>query len=510
MTISRSVGVLGSTAFLVGCAVGPSYVLPDIPVPSHFLASKESDSVKVADTAAPASITRWWRALHDSKLNALVERAVIANPDIEIALSRVQAARENEVVVLGAALPQVGIASAVAGSSGLNPTKGRVPQSLNSGVNTAGFESVSMVSGFDASWELDLFGKYRRELQAARDDTEAAIELRNAVLITVIADVARNYIALRGLQAQVTVVRDNITRAEKTVDLVQTRYDRGLTSEYDVTSAKRELGMLQASLPPLTSGITDAESRIAVLLGTFAEDLRAELGKPGKIPHTPERIRPGQPVDLLRRRPEIRQAERQLAAATARIGVATADLFPRFSLIAGLGLQGGPAAAGFTRPFHAPLWSLGPGAYWPVLDFGRLDALIDIADFQAHELLANYKKTILAAVGEVDTAIQQYRADLQRLRDLGVALDESRRSVDLATDRYERGLTDILDVLDAQRQEYVLADQYTFAQQVAAVEFVALYKALGGGWELYQAIPPAPEPQPAIQAAFRRVSNDWK
>jgi NodT family efflux transporter outer membrane factor (OMF) lipoprotein len=309
---------------------------------------------------------------------------------------------------------------------------------------------------------------------------------------------------LRGLQAQVTVVRDNIKRAKKTVDLVQTRYDRGLTSEYDVTTAKRELGTLQASLPPLTSAIADAENRIAVLLGTFAGELRAELGKPGKIPHTPERIRHGQPVDLLRRRPEIRQAERQLAAAVARIGVATADLFPRVALIAGLGLQGGAAAAGYPNPFHAPLWSFGPGAYWPVLDFGRLDALIDIAEFQAHELLVNYKKTILVAVGEVDTAIQRYWAALQRLRDLGVALDESRRAVDLALDRYERGLTDFLNVLDAERQEYVLRDQYTVAQQAAAVEFVALYKALGGGWELYQDIPPAPEPQPAILATFGR------
>jgi outer membrane protein TolC len=257
----------------------------------------------------------------------------------------------------------------------------------------------------------------------------------------------------------------------------------------------------------LTAGIADAESRIALLLGTYSQDVVGELQRPRKIPRTPARLRTGQPVDLLRRRPDIEQAERELASATALIGAATADLFPRVALIAGVGLEGGRSTGGNTRPYSGPIWSVGPGAYWPFLDFGRLDALIDIQEFRTHELLVNYKKTILVAVEEVDNAIKQYRALLERQHDLGIALDQSRRAVDLATERYERGLTDFLNVLDAQRQEFELEDQYVIAQQVAAVEFVFLYKALGGGWELYQDLPPIPEPQPAVLATFRRLST---
>jgi len=507
MGTCRFLFIVAAAAYLSGCAVGPNYVMPDFTVPSQFSALRTpTRTAPGTDVAPTANLAQWWRVFRDTELNSLVERAVAANPDIEIALSRVQAAREKEIVVLGAALPQVGISAAAATGSGSDSVKGRIAQSLDAGENTTGLTEITGVAGFDANWELDLFGKYRRQLEAARYDTEASIALRNGVLITVVAEVARSYVILRGLQAQVAVVKDNIGVAQKTVDLVQTRFNRGLTNEFDVTLAKRELATLQAELPPLTAGIADFESRIAVLLGTYSQDVVGELRRPRKIPRTPARLRTGQPVDLLRRRPDLQQAERELASATALIGAATADLFPRVALITGVGLEGGRASGGNTRPFSGPIWSFGPGAYWPVLDFGRLDALIDIQEFRAHELLVNYKKTILVAVEEVDNAIKQYRALLERQRDLGVALDQSRRAVDLATERYERGLTDFLNVLDAQRQEFGLEEQYVVAEQAAAVEFVFLYKALGGGWELYQDLPPIPEPQPAVLATFRRLS----
>jgi NodT family efflux transporter outer membrane factor (OMF) lipoprotein len=301
----------------------------------------------------------------------------------------------------------------------------------------------------------------------------------------------------------VGVVRDNIARAEKTVDLVQTRFDRGLTNELDVTLAKRQLATLRAQLPPLIAGSADAESRIALLLGTYSENVANELRRPRRIPHTPHRIRPGQPVDLLRRRPDIRRAERQLATATALIGAAVADLFPRVGITGGFGVQGTAVDTG--NAFHGPIWSVGPGAYWPLLDFGRLDALVNIREFGAHELLVNYQKTILAAVADVDDSIKRYRADLDQMHSLEEALAEARHAVALATERYERGVTDFLNVLDAQRQEYELRNQYAAAQSAAAIQFVALYKALGGGWELYQTLPPAPQPLPAVVAAVRRL-----
>jgi NodT family efflux transporter outer membrane factor (OMF) lipoprotein len=507
MGICRFFFVIAAAAYLSGCAVGPDYMTPDIRVPIQFSAFRAAAPTAAGtDTTAAENLTQWWRVFRDPELNLLVERAVKANPDLEIALTRVQEARERQIVVVGGALPQVAISSAVGGGSGTDSVKGRVAQSLDAGENTTGFSEITQVSGFDSSWELDLFGKYRRQLEAARHDTEAAIALRSVVLIAVVAEVARSYVVLRGFQAQVAVVKDNIGRAAKTVDLVQTRFNRGLTNEYDVTLAKRELATLQAEVPPLTAAIADAESRIALLLGTYSEEVVGELRRPRKIPQTPARLRTGQPIDLLKRRPDIQQAERELASATALIGAATADLFPRVAVIAGVGLEGGRSVGGKTQAYNGPVWSVGPGAYWPLLDFGRLDALIDIQEFRAHELLVNYKKAILAAVEEVDNAIKQYRALLERQRDLGIALDQSRRAVDLATERYERGLTDFLNVLDAQRQEFELEDQYVIAQQAAAVEFVFLYKALGGGWELYQDLPPIPEPQPAVLATFRRLS----
>ena len=360
MGTCRFLFMVGAAAYLAGCAVGPDYVTPDFRVPTQFSALRTPASTAAGTKAAPtADLAQWWRAFRDPELNSLVERAVAANPDIEIALTRVQEAREREIVVLGAALPQIGISAGAGTGSGTDSVKGRIAQSLDAGENTTGLTEITGVAGFDATWEVDLFGKYRRQLEAARYDAEAGIAFRNGVLISVVAEVARSYVFLRGLQAQVGVVKDNIGVAQKTVDLVQTRFNRGLTNEFDVTLAKRELATLEAELPPLIAAIADSESRIAVLLGTYSQDVVGELRRPRKIPRTPARLRTGQPIDLLRRRPDLQQAERELASATALIGAATADLFPSVALITGVGLEGGRATGGSTPPL--------------AVRFGRLD-----------------------------------------------------------------------------------------------------------------------------------------
>jgi outer membrane protein TolC len=208
------------------------------------------------------------------------------------------------------------------------------------------------------------------------------------------------------------------------------------------------------------------------------------------------------PIDLLRRRPDILQAEQQLAASTARIGAAEANLFPRVAITAGAGLQG----QGLGRPSagNTFIWSAGPAAYWPLLDFGTLDAMIDIQDLRTHELLVNYKLTILNAVEEVENAISGYDAEQSRLADLSEALSASKRAVTLASQRYDRGLTDFLNVLDAERQLYELQDQYAVAQETVVLEFISLYKDLGGGWQDYQNIPTIRRPQAALVATFQR------
>ncbi len=503
---SRFLIVLGVAA-LCGCAVGPDYRLSEIEVPVSYGSAWKAAITQ--ETAPQPEPVRWWRSLHDRELNRLVERAVESNPDIEIALTRIQAFRTQEIVVIGNALPQVGASGAVAAGTGTDLTKGRVAQSIRAGDATTGLQHIDRMAGFDAQWELDLFGKYRRLLEAVRDDAEAMSEFRNAVLISVIADVARSYVDIRSLQMRLKIAREAVASAQKNVTFTQTRFERGLTNELDVTLAKRELATLQAALPELEAAISLAESRLSLLLGTYSAEIIPELRTAAALPHVPSRLKAGVPADLLRRRPDIRQAERALAAATARIGVATADLFPMVTFTAGFGVQGGEPTGGTTKPIGNPIWSAGPGAYWPLLDFGRLDALIDIQELHAHELFVTYKKTILAAVEEVDEAIKQFRAQQQRLRELSVALEQSKRAVALATERYERGLTDFLNVLDAERQEFTIEDQYALAQEAVVMQYIALYKALGGGWELYDELPPLKEAQPALVATIRRLSNDW-
>jgi NodT family efflux transporter outer membrane factor (OMF) lipoprotein len=502
----RALLVTGAFVWLSGCAVGPDYEFPPVAVPKVFGTATLVAAIPKAP--ATADFVRWWQTLHDRHLNTLIARAIASNPDIEIALTRVQEARTQEVVVIGAMLPKVGGSAAIATGSGVDLTKGRAADSIRAGDNSSGLKSISRIAGFDAGWELDLFGKYRRELEATIDDADAQTDLRNAVLVTVVADVARYYLDIRGLQLRLEIARNDIATAQRTVDLLVTRFDRGLSNELDLTLARSQLAVQQARLPELTAAISAAESQLALLLGTYAADIDREVTPPGKFPTLPMRLATGVPVDLLRRRPDVRAAERQLAEATARIGVATADLFPTVALTAGFGAQGG-TQQGAAAPIHGPIWSFGPGAYWPLLDFGRLDALVNIQEMRTHEQSVRYKQTIIAAVEEVDQGIKQYKFDLARQKALDVALAASRRAVDLAMERFDRGVTDFLYVLEAQRQNYVLEDQDSVAQSDVVLQYVAFYKALGGGWEFYDTLPPIPQTQPALIASVRRLTDGW-
>jgi NodT family efflux transporter outer membrane factor (OMF) lipoprotein len=354
--------------------------------------------------------------------------------------------------------------------------------------------------GFDAAWEIDVFGKFRRAIEAAQYDVDAAMAARNVVLISLVADVTRAYLDLRALQMRLAVLRRSVGVAQKYVDFVQERYNRGITNELDVTLAKRELAQLQAQIAPLTAQIAAARYVIAVLIGEFPENLGKELIRPGALPALPGRVRSGLPIDLLRRRPDIVQAERELASSTALIGVATANLFPQVAITAAAGNQTG------VQPLViSPIWSVGPAIAAPILDFGRLDAAVEKADFRTRELLANYRQTVLNAVREVDTAADAYAAQQDRLRYLAAALTAARQAVSLASERFDRGLTDSLNVIDAQRQEYVIEEEYVLAQENSAASLVTLYKALGGGWEDYQIFPPIPRPLPAVAAAFKNL-----
>jgi NodT family efflux transporter outer membrane factor (OMF) lipoprotein len=485
---------------MVSCAVGPNYHAPRADAPPEFVAAAGASGHVSTSHQPPVDLASWWHSFNDPELDSLIDRAIRANPDLELALTRLQEVRMGEAVLVGDVLPTVAASVAAGRGTGSDMTRAGAASALRAADNKGSLDQIEQVAGFAATWELDLFGGGRRAMEAGRDSIEAAAAARNAVLISIVADVARNYVDLRGMQMRLAIVRKNITTAQQSRDFEQARFDRGLTNELDLQLAHRQLATLQSELPPLQSDIQAAQYDIAVLLGQFPEDLAAELGTPGILPALPENIEAGLPLDLLQRRPDVREAERQLAAATARIGVATANLFPHVMLSGGLGTQSATTGA-----HGSHIWDFGPSVYWPLLDFGALDSLVNVADLQAHERLVDYRKTVIDAVQDADTAIARFQAQEQRLANLADAIDASQRAVELAQQRYDRGLTDFLNVVDAERQLYNLEEQYTASQQSAADAFIYLYKALGGGWESYQQLPAIRRPEPAVIASFQRL-----
>jgi NodT family efflux transporter outer membrane factor (OMF) lipoprotein len=490
---------------LSACAVGPSYRTPKPDAPAQFAAQANPPNAGALNTpgAAPVQLSTWWRSLNDAELNSLVERAVKSNLDVEIALDRLQQARSYEAVVVGHALPEVDASGAAARGTGSDLTKGRAAQTLRSADTGAGLQQINTIVGFDALWEIDLFGKFRREFQAVRAETDAARAARDEVLTSVIGNVVRAYVDLRGLQIRAGILHQASDVLRESLRIVNIRYERGITNELDVALATRELATLEGQIAPVEAEVKAAQYALAVLIGEYPENMVAELSKPDLIPTMPAAAAPGVPLELLKRRPDIQQAERELAAATARIGVATANLFPDVTVSASIGSQS--QGWGTLPNVSKHIWSFGPGAIWPLLDFGALDAQVEVADYAAMASLANYRQTILNAVQQVDSSLDAYQAQEYRMAKLTDAVTAAQRAVDLATARYNRGLTDFLNVVDAQRQFYDLQEQYAEAQVSQGEQFVQLYKSLGGGWENYQQIPAIRRPQPAIVAAFRSV-----
>ncbi|MGA2398226.1 MAG: efflux transporter outer membrane subunit [Steroidobacteraceae bacterium] len=500
---ARIVGstLLASILVLGGCAAGPNYHTPKPDTPPRFAVS-----FLPVGSPAPADeqeLATWWRALGDSELDSLVDRAIRSNLDIEIALTRLQQARTYESVVMSVALPQINASAAAARGTGSDLGRARADQALVSATNTAGLTQINTLEGFDAIWELDLFGKFRREIEATKYDAQAAAAARYGVITTVIADVVRGYIDLRGFQVQAGVLRQAVDVLRESLRLESIRYQRGIINELDEALASRELSTVEAQLAPMMAQEKAAQYALAVLVGEYPENMVQELSRPDLVPSMPAAASAGTPLELLKRRPDVQEAERQLASATARIGVATANLYPQVGLVGSIGAQG--QGWGTSPAIGSHIWSFGPAALWPVLDFGALDAQVDVARLGRRAYLLNYRRAILNAVQQVDTALDAYSAQQDRLKNLGDGLLAAQRAVDLATARYNRGMTDYLNVVDAERQLYDIQEEYAQAQVAEGEQFVQLYKSLGGGWENYQSVPAIQRPLPAIIAAFRRA-----
>jgi NodT family efflux transporter outer membrane factor (OMF) lipoprotein len=330
--------VVGSLAALSACAAGPNYRTP-ARISRRTSLRKYPCRTRRRDNGRSSDLANWWRVLNDEELDSLVDRAVKSNLDIALALDRLQQARTYEALVVGHALPEIDASAAAARGTGTDLTRGRAEQGLVSADNTSGLQHINTVAGFDAVWELDLFGKYRREFEAARAETQAARAARDGVLTAVVADVVRAYVDLRGFQVRAGILHKAADVLRESLRLVTIRYQRGITNELDVALAARELATLEAQIAPVESQVRAAEYTLAVLVGEYPETMMQELSKPDLIPSMPAATAPGVPLDLLKRRPDIRQAERELAAATARIGVATADLFPQVALVGAIGSQ---------------------------------------------------------------------------------------------------------------------------------------------------------------------------
>ncbi len=489
--------ILGLGAVMAGCTVGPDYQRPKMSAPAEFAQATTRPATQ--PVAASIDLAQWWAALHDPELDSLLQRAIAANFDLAVAVDRLQEARATQSAVVGNSLPDAQFSAAAGRGSGTNSTKGRIGAPLNAASNTTGLTEITQILGFDAAWELDLFGHLRRQVEAAVADTVAAADARDQVLVTLLADVARNYVQVRTLQMRIAIARQAIDVQQRSADLARIKFERGMVNQLDQVLAERELARVQATLAPLQSDLAAAQRRVAVLVGMFPEELRSELDKTAPLPMPPVEIAAGLPVEMLRRRPDVREAENQLMAANARIGVATANLYPQIFLTAGVGVQG--QGLGRTPVSWDSIWSVGPAVSWPLLDFGSVDSMIQAQDYRTRALAVAYRKTVVAAVEEVDNGLSGYEAQRSRLNDLSRAVDAAQLAVTLATERYDRGLTDFLNVLDAQRQLYDLQDQYALSEDQTVTQFIAVCKALGGGWEGCPLPPPPRAPRPAIVEA---------
>ncbi|MFO1431669.1 MAG: efflux transporter outer membrane subunit [Candidatus Competibacteraceae bacterium] len=478
----------------LGCTVGPDYQTPATPVPTTWqgltVAATAPTSVP---TTTPVQLVEWWKAFHDPTLSSLVNRAITANLDLRQAQARVRQARAS-LGVAGAGLwPTVDASGRYSRSYNGSISSGNSGgASLGAGGNTGtgssgGYSRGSPEArdlfqvGLDASWELDLFGGVRRNIEAGEADLQAAEEDRRDVLVSLIAEVGNNYLNLRGLQQQLAIARQNLEAQQHTAEITRKRYEAGFVDGLDVANANAQVATTAAQIPPLESSAQATVYSLSILLGAEPATLVRELTPTAAIPPTPPTVPVGLPSDLLRRRPDIRRAEAQLHAATARIGVATADLFPRFSLSGSLGLSGNNLSA--LTDWRNRSWSIGPTVSWPVFDAGRIRWNIELQNALQEQDLAAYQKTVLTALKDVETALVAYAKEQEHGRLLTEAVANDRKAVDLAMQLYVAGKTDFLNVLNAQRALFLAEDALVQSTRSLSTNLIALYKALGGGWE---------------------------
>ena len=450
---------------LASCTVGPDYVPPQVDVPDHWTGQPPT-----APGTFAATDQIWWQGFHDPVLDHLLDLAAQANLDLQIARQHLLQARALRDVTAAQSRPQV-----MAGASDIlqrtSPTVMWPP-----GIG----ESKTYQAGLDASWEIDVFGGTRRAVEAADAITHMAVEDSHAIQVSLMAEVAADYVTLRTSQARQAIAGRNIASQQQTLALTQHAYRAGVGREVDVIRARAAVEMSQSQLPALKAAEERMIHAIGVLTGNFPNGLLDELGQAGRAVPTPPPLPETLPSDVVRNRPDIRRAERRIAAATANVGVATAELFPHFAIPLGIGAMASNIENMVLA--HSMVWTLGASAGQMIYDGDRSESRIRAAQAVAESDRIAYRQTILTAFREVEDAASNLAAERQRFAALQSAALDERKALDQTTRLYAQGLTDFLKVLDSQRTVFQVEDTLLQSQQTTALEIIAVYKATGGGW----------------------------
>jgi NodT family efflux transporter outer membrane factor (OMF) lipoprotein len=463
MSLKQNACTLAAVLFCTGCMVGPDYRPPQYPVPTVWNSTTATQ---------PVAITNWWTKFNDAQLNLLIARALATNLDLKIAESNVRQARAARGIAASGFWPSAD----ASGQYRRQSTGGDVPVT-----------SDLYQAGLDASWEIDIFGGVRRGIEAADADVLASLENRRAVLVSVVAEVALNYLNLRGYQQRIAIAQSNIVAQERSAELTRQRFP-AFASKLDVVNAEAQVATTRAAIPVLEAAARQTLFAISLLLAREPAALTVELETAALLPVTPPEVPVGLPSDLLRRRPDVRAAEAALHGATARIGVATADLFPKFSLTGNLGTSSdtGSGLVNWNNRFY----SFGPTVQWNLFAAGRIRANIEAQNEAEQQAWLTYQKTVLAALGDVEGALVAYVKEQQHRQALLAAVAANKEAVELATRLYAEGHTDFLNVVSAQRALYSVQDALVQSERAVATNLIAIYKALGGGWENAPPIPP--------------------
>ncbi|MCZ6493126.1 MAG: efflux transporter outer membrane subunit [Planctomycetota bacterium] len=495
-----SVGVLLLSAMLQGCVkLGPDFETPKAPVADSWTQTHEA---KVKPESADYS--QWWRLFKDPVLDRLIRTAYDQNLPLRIAGVRILEARARLGITKGSQYPQVQQASGSFSNTKLSENAANFTiagVSLDDSYNTLQF-------GFDLAWELDFWGRFRRGIEAADASFAASVAAYDDLLVSLTADVAATYVLIRTLDERLRVARENVEIQRRSFQIADVRFQNGEVSELDARQAETLLRSTQATIPALEAARRQAQNALSILLGKTPSDLREMLGGPGKIPVAPSEVVVGMPADLLRRRPDIRRAEFDAAAQSARIGVARADLFPQIFLAGTVGLNSSDSGgADLIDIFggNSITGSVGPAFNWPILNYGRLKNNVRVQDARLQELIVAYQNTALRAAQEVEDGLVGFLRAQDQTTFLDQSVAAARRSVDLALVQYREGLVDYSRVLDTQQLLVQQEDLLTVSRGNITRNLIGVYKALGGGWEVRREMKVVPEPT----VVEMQTRTDW-